>query len=430
MTARAGVLSIGLLVVFLLALGTKYSGHPAFLGIGIGAVVVGYLSERCALTLLFGSWLLPYVGGLPITFGYVLIAAMAPYCFVRVHEDVHRMSRPFVFLSLGTLILACALYPFTQAINLIYLGAAILLAWEVVCLILRGRLNAEDIRFSFSVALGATVVVPLLANLVLSLSSPYWFPSHTAFAVLGRLTVSVFDELIVAGYLTALFAVSLYAQSDRPVWSDVWLLVLLLCIFVTGSRAALLLAGGLLALGIVASPHAGPTTPVRSKAIRVLLIGCCGLVILAAVGGVRLTTFERFAQEASLSSGRADSVRWALPTLDQVPIEPVDPGEYLRGGPPLVPHFAPVAAAILLGLPLACWVIALLSIPVVDLLQGARLTTDLKLSAAYVCLLALVLVTPHIVDRGLYSLAGVWFACSRGPSLVCRKAAQASEGSV
>ncbi|GIV01761.1 MAG: hypothetical protein KatS3mg015_0591 [Fimbriimonadales bacterium] len=416
---------VGLLAVVLLVLATKYSEHPGFLIAGIVAVVLGYTSERCALALLFGSWLLPYVGGLPVTFGYVLIAAMAPYCFVNIREDIWRLPRPFVFLSLAIVLVASALYPFTKALNLLYLSAAIALSWEVCILILRGRLAPADVRMALGVGLGATILIPLLTNLALPLVSPFWFPSHTGFALLGRLTVSVFDELIVAGYLVVLFAISLFASSDRIGWSDLWLLALLLGILVTGSRAALLLAVGLVILALFLPSHLRRWQGARGKATRILLAGACGVAALIAFGALHLTVFERFSEGGSLSSGRADSIRWALPTLNELPLEPVDPGEYLRGGPPLVPHMAPVAAAVFLGVPLACLVIALAVIPVLDLLQGARLTQDPTTAIAYVCLIALIFVTPHFADRGLSSLLGAWFALSRVPA-VSRKGAPAS----
>lgn len=422
----------------LLFLASNWAENPASLGVVAAVVLVGYLSDRFALAVLFGSLLLPYVAGLPVTLGYVLLVAMAPYCFLHPWKVLTRAPRPFLYLSLSIVLGSIVAFAFTKAIFLIYLCASVVLAWEAFALVRRSGLGAADITRAAQLGLGATVVVPLLFNAALPLASPFWFPSHTPFLILGRFTVSVFDELLVSGYLLALFAATLFSREVRGSRGSRWaaslfLLLLALEIGLTGSRAALLGLAFLLALPFFLPKGSRPSIASARYRASVVLMAVLGAAALAVVvGSLQLPAIERLAEMRTLAStGRPQTVAWALPSLDSFPLVPISDSEYLRRGPPLVPHFAPVAAALFFGIPVAALLVALFLIPVVDLLRGARLCRELGIGMTLAALLVMVMPTPDIADRGTFLLLGAWFALSRIPSLAPREAAiRASPASV
>ncbi|MER3413592.1 MAG: hypothetical protein C4341_05015 [Armatimonadota bacterium] len=413
-----------LLFGFLLFLASNRSEHPASLVVVAGLVVLGYLSDRLALAVLFGSLLLPYVAGLPVTLGYVLIVAMAPYSFLHPWKVLTRAPRPFLYLSMFILLGSVAMFAFTKALFLVYLCASVLLAWEAFSLVRRSRLGSADITRAARLGLGATVVVPLLFNAALPLVSPFWFPSHTPFLILGRFTVSVFDELLVSGYLLALFAATLFSVEVRRSrglrWmTSLFLLLVAVEVGLTGSRAALLGLAFLLALPFFIARAKVPSIPPARYRASVVLIAVLGVAAVAVlVGSLQLPAIKRLAEMRTLAStGRPQTVAWALPSLNEFPMAPIIDAEYLRRGPPLVPHFAPVAAALFFGIPVAALAIALFLIPVVDLFRGARLCRELAVVITFVALLVMVMPTPDIADRGTFLLLGAWYALSRVPTV-------------
>lgn len=427
-----------LLFIALLFLASNWAEHPASLGAVAVVVVIGYLSDRLALAVLFGSLLLPYVAGLPVTLGYVLLVAMAPYCLLHPWKVLTRAPRPFLYLSLLIVLGSIVAFAFTKAIFLVYLCASVVLAWQAFALVRRSGLGAEDITRAAQLGLGATVVVPLLFNAALPLASPFWFPSHTPFLILGRFTVSVFDELLVSGYLLALFTATLFSREVRGSRASRWvaslfLVLLALEVGLTGSRAALLGLVFLLALPFFVSKGGEPSIASARYRASVVLMAALGAAALAVVvGSLQLPAIERLAEMRTLAStGRPQTVAWALPSLDAFPLVPISASEYLRRGPPLVPHFAPVAAALFFGIPVAALLTALFLIPVVDLLRGARLCRELSVGITLAALLVMVMPTPDIADRGTFLLLGAWFALSRIPSPTPREAAiRASPASV
>lgn len=424
------------LFLSLLFLASNWSEHPASLGAAAVAVLLGYLSDRLALALLFGSLLLPYVGGLPVTLGYVLLVAMAPYCLLRPWKVLTLAPRPFAYLSLSTVLAAIVAFAFTKAILLVYLCASVVLAWEAFALVKRSGLDAGDITRAAQLGLGATVVVPLLFNAALPMVSPFWFPSHTPFLVLGRFTVSVFDELLVSGYLLTLFAATLFASEARRGWR--WRTPLLLVLIgvevgLTGSRAALLGLGVLIAVPFLISRVRDPSVShARYQASVVLIAGLALAAVGLVAGSLKLPALERLSEMRTLAStGRPQTVAWALPSVNAFPIIPISDSEYLRRGPPLVPHLALVAAALFFGIPVAALVIALFLVPVVDAFHGVRLCEQICVPIMLVTLLSMVLPTPDIADRGAFLLLGSWFALSRIPAIAAREAAiRASPASV
>lgn len=400
------------------------------------AVILGYLSDRLALALLFGSLLLPYVGGLPVTLGYVLLLAMAPYCLLHPWKVLTRAPRPFVYLSLSTVLVAIVAFAFTKAILLVYLCASVVLAWEAFALVRRSGLGAGDITRAAQLGLGATVVVPLLCNATFPIVSPFWFSSHTLFLLLGRFTVSVFDELLVSGYLLALFAATLFSSEARGGWRWGTPLLLVLIGFevgLTGSRAALLGLGVLVVLPfLIWRGRDSSVSHARYQTSVVLMAGLALAAVGLMVGSLKLPAIERLAETRDLAStGRPQTVAWALPALNTFPIIPISDSEYLRRGPPLVPHLAPVAAALFFGIPVAAIVISLFLVPVLDAFRGVRLCDPIGVPITLVTLVAMVLPTPHIADRGTFLLLGAWFALSRIPATAPRAAAiRASPASV
>jgi hypothetical protein len=424
------------LFLSLLFLASNWAEHPASLGAAAVGVLLGYLSDRLALALLFGSLLLPYVGGLPVTLGYVLLVAMAPFCLLYPWKVLTHAPRPFLYLSLMTVLAAIFAFAFTKAVLLIYLCASIVLAWEAFALVRRSRLTMKDVASAAKLGLGATVVVPLMFNAALPLVSPFWFPSHTPFLLLGRFTVSVFDELLVSGYLLALFAATLFSNEDRRGlrWATSLLLIIIgVEVGLTGSRAALLGLGVLIALPFFISRRKELSISLaRYRAANVLIAILGASAVGVVVGSWELPAIERLSEARTLAStGRPQTVAWALPSLDSFPLVPVSDSEYLRRGPPLVPHFIPVAAALFFGVPVAALVIALFLVPLVDAFRGVRLCKQVGVAITLVTLLAMVLPTPDIADRGSFLLLGVWFALSRIPALAPREAAiRASPASV
>lgn len=387
-------------------------------------VLLGYLSDRLALTVLFGSLLLPYVAGLPITIGYVLLVAMAPYCFLRPWRALILAPRPFLYLSFGVVLASIAAFAFTKAILLVYLCASIVLAWEAYALVRRSRLDSADITRAAQLGLGATIVVPLLVNASLPIISPFWFPSHTPFLILGRFTVSVFDELLVSGYLLGLFAITLFSPARRAPsfaqWLSIFFLILIgFGIGLTGSRAALLGLAFFLGLPFFLARRRVPFVAAARHRASFVLIAVLGAAALAVVvGSWDIPAIERLTEMRTLAStGRPQTVTWALPALNEFPVVPISDSEYLRRGPPLVPHLAPVAAALFFGVPVAALAAALFLIPVLDLLRGGRLCRQFSVAVTLVVLFVMVMPTPDIADRGTFLLVGAWFALSRIPGV-------------
>lgn len=420
------------LIVFtsLLFLASNWAEHPGSLVVVAVVVVIGYFSDRLALAVLFGSLLLPYVAGLPVTLGYVLIVAMAAYCFLQPWKALTLAPRPFAYLSLCVVVASIVAFAFTKAILLVYLCASLVVAWEAFALVRRSGMGSEGVLRAAQLGLGATLVVPLLVNVGLPLASPFWFPSHTPFLILGRFTVSVFDELLVSGYLLALFAATLFAREQRPtrlsrLLTGLFLALLAAEIGFTGSRAALLGLSVLVALPFfVASQRDSSILLARHRASLVMMAAIGVATLAVVVGSLHLPAIERLAEMRTLAStGRPQTVAWALPSLDAFPIVPISDSEYLRRGPPLVPHFAPLAAALFFGIPVASLATALFLLPVMDVLRGGRLCRELGVTVMLVTLLSVVMSTPDISDRGTFLLLGTWFALSRIPCLTSQAAA-------
>lgn len=429
-----GPSGLALAFILLASMATNFAETAIGLPLLLAAVVLAYVSERAALCLLMGSAFLPYVGGLPLTAGYVLILALAPSA-LKSPSELRRLPRPFALLAGSAAPLAVALYPFTRAADTPFLAMGLIAAVEA-CLIAR-RLPDPPVRLLMicGIGLAATLVWPFAFNAALGFASPYWFETQTGLLLEGRVTVSVFEPNVVGAFLATGATVLILCAKFRgvPPLAQIAYIALILAVMgatvVNGSRIAVAFLGLAVLVVLVASFAAPGATLCRRSvcltATVVLAVSAVALTTVSLINPVFAAGVARVVETPSFeATGRPKSIRDSLDTLASVPIAPIDRVEYAKETARYSPHFSLLAMAIFLGVPVTVFYFALLSLPIVSTFLAPRMG-DLYIGVALTCLFGLMLLIPQTVDRGVMVLTGLWYARATFAPAAAREAATA-----
>ena len=423
----------GVMVLLLLTLASGLSRTPAGLAALAAALLLGYANPRLGLMLLFGSAFLPYVWGLPVTAGFVVIIALLPSLLVGWRETLSHMPRQLAMLLALLFALIIATYPFHKPIDLELLALGLIGLSQALLFASRSTARATHIVLDLGLALTAVLFLPLITNSILGWHSPFWLPSHLGDMLLGRVAVGVTELNMLGAYVAAVYAVYLFCARLRGRSRSFHLLyvllglVLLFSLNAIGSRAAMAMAG-LVTLAALALAYtkarAGQDSQMHcwrsvrfAAASTVLMIVLVFSVATAAAGSGPKGIIRLLETAGMEETGRPKSFRDAADRLDSVPLAGFDLEEYVSNVAHHTPHSSLAAGLLFLGLFVSLALYALLLFPVYDTLLGSRLSEAPVFGVGLLTLLATTLAIPLTSDRGMLVLLGVWFAYSKLPRL-------------
>ncbi len=431
-TSYARFLMLGLLVV----LASKLSVTPVGLAVFAAAAMLAFTNGRMAIMFLFGSTFLPYVFGVPVTQAYAAVILLLPMVLLDLSRASKLVPRSFALLLLIVAALIAATYPFHKSIDVQVLGFSLCGALVACYLVRRDSIPVTEILGDLAWVVGATLFVPLLSNSIAVPLSPFWVDRHLGYFAIDRFSVAFVEPNTVSAYLAATFLLILISYRHRSyltlLTASAFSVLLLYGVNLAGSRTALAFAAiAITAVSFVslALQYRGRTEfsvswpSVRMLCLSVLMLIVAGTLSYSVALGEPPAGLSRLAGTSGFEeTGRPKSFRDAAPLLDTVPIAGRNLQHYVLHEAAHTPHASPLAALLFLGLPVALGLFALVSVPIIDLLTGSKLSPTPHLAVAIGALFVIMLTLPITSDRGMLVLIGLWFGASRLPSYAFRGA--------
>jgi|GEM_PF-4198763 len=344
-----------------------------------------------------------------------------PWLVIHRAEVVRAPRRPLV-VALALLALAVATYPMGKSIGTLVLAVA-LIAFIETLVIMRDR-PPEDGLACLAVGGLGTFLIPFVMNAFLATSSPFLGELNAMWLLGGRVTFGVYEANMASAFLAAALAAWTWGAGQaafgrRAGGIAVVGFALFLLLAVSGSRAALVV--GILAVVLAVVMGHGPGFRRIDAASRQsagwLLLAVGALVLIATIvnpdllsGVSRLAT-----SDAADETMRVNNLGAGLNYLNRLPWFGMDPSDYLKVVYPMHPHNALLAGIAFVGLLTFVPVMALLWIPILDVMGGGRWSPSLALSAALVTLTLVQQTIPFPLDQGVFILTALWYAGAARP---------------